>query len=192
MNDPPNKGRGECRVPIAPAASCAKCRKHTSVVTTVAPGSPGIPARDGFNSLFRALPGDRACLPPSLADLSSANLTPASGRQDHTTSPFARPALSSAAPLASIASPPYVRDDRETPLCVGRDASDVEVIWVKREREYFCEQDWTGSIRLIRFNKSPRARRPPHHRNSNCLLRWSPICTSMATHSGKPGLALVA
>ena len=26
---------------------------------------------------------------------------------------------------------PYVRDDRETPLCVGRDASDVEVIWVQ-------------------------------------------------------------
>jgi hypothetical protein len=30
-------------------------------------------------------------------------------------------ALSSAAPPASIASQPYVRDDRETPLCVGRD-----------------------------------------------------------------------
>jgi hypothetical protein len=30
-------------------------------------------------------------------------------------------ALSSAAQLASIASRPYVRDDRETPLCVGRD-----------------------------------------------------------------------
>jgi hypothetical protein len=29
--------------------------------------------------------------------------------------------LSSAAPLASIASRPNVRDDRETPLCVGRD-----------------------------------------------------------------------
>src|SRR5438876_4675618 len=33
--------------------------------------------------LFRALLGDRALLPPSLADR-SANLTPASGRQDHT------------------------------------------------------------------------------------------------------------
>ena len=64
-------------------------------------------------------------------------------------------ALSSAAPLASIASPPYVRDDRETPLCAGRDASDVEVIWVKRELEYFYEEDWTGSISLNQFNKSP-------------------------------------
>jgi hypothetical protein len=39
--------------------------------------------------LYRALPGDRAFLPPSPAVSSSANLTPASRRQDHTTSPSA-------------------------------------------------------------------------------------------------------
>jgi hypothetical protein len=39
---------------------------------------------------------------------------------------------------------PYVRDDRETPLCVGRDANDKEVIWVKRKCKYFCKEDWTG------------------------------------------------
>jgi hypothetical protein len=32
-------------------------------------GTPGIPARNGFNGLFRALPGDRACLSPSFADM---------------------------------------------------------------------------------------------------------------------------
>ena len=56
-----------------------------------------------FYDLFRALPGDRALLPPSSADmflskpgwadLNSANLTPASGRQDHTTSPYAATSL---------------------------------------------------------------------------------------------------
>jgi hypothetical protein len=51
--------------------------------------------------------------------------------------------LSSLAPLASIASQPYVRDDRETPLCVGRDASDVEVICVGSEPEYFFKGGWT-------------------------------------------------
>jgi hypothetical protein len=61
---------------------------------------------------------------------------------------------SSVAPLASIASLPYVRDDRETPLCVGRDAKDIKVIWVESEWEYFCEEDWTTQIRLISFNKS--------------------------------------
>jgi hypothetical protein len=27
-------------------------------------------------------------------------------------------------------------------------AEDVEVIWVEWEREYFCEEVWTGGIRL--------------------------------------------
>src|SRR6202022_205286 len=50
--------------------------------------TPGIPARNGFNGFLRALPGDRAFLSPSSA-LLLANLTPASRRQDHTTSPSA-------------------------------------------------------------------------------------------------------
>src|SRR3954464_1130558 len=45
--------------------------------------------RNGFNGFLRALPDDRALLPPSSAELVSADLTPASGRQDHTTSPSA-------------------------------------------------------------------------------------------------------
>jgi hypothetical protein len=66
------------------------------------------------------------------------DLTPASGRQDHTTSPSAanifrqhardrsreNPPCDHIARLnaaASTASHPYVRDDRDTPLCVGRD-----------------------------------------------------------------------
>jgi hypothetical protein len=32
-------------------------------------GTPGIPARNGFNGFLRALPGDRAFLSPSLAEL---------------------------------------------------------------------------------------------------------------------------
>jgi hypothetical protein len=48
-----------------PGARCTRSLVRKVVVahelvTTVAPGSPGIPARNGFNSLFRALPGDRA------------------------------------------------------------------------------------------------------------------------------------
>jgi len=59
---------------------------------TVAPRWPGF--------LATVVGGDR-----------SANLTPASGRQDHTTSPSAI-----CAAAASTASRPYVRDDRDTPL----------------------------------------------------------------------------
>ena len=79
---------------VAPAASRAKKTKHTSVVTTGPPGTPGIPCAMVYG-LLRALPGDRAFLSPSLAEIYSADLTPASGRQDHTTSPSAsrRPRL---------------------------------------------------------------------------------------------------
>jgi hypothetical protein len=54
---------------------------------------------------------------------------------------------------ASTASRTYVRDDRETPLCVGGMAMDIEVIWVGSEAEYFYKRDWTTQIRLIRLNK---------------------------------------
>src|ERR1700736_2562875 len=63
--------------------------------------------RNGFNGFFRPLPGARALLPPSprrltasLArlgrDLPPQDLTPASGRQDHTTSPSATTSFFSA------------------------------------------------------------------------------------------------
>ena len=83
-------------------------------------GTPGIPARDGFNGFLRTLPGDRALLSPSPPrSLLLKNLTPtieASGPHDFAVRKIT---LSSAAQLASIASLPYVRDDRETPLCIG-------------------------------------------------------------------------
>ena len=60
----PKRGRGECRVPVAPAAACAVV-EGTRVSHHGRTGTPGIPARNGFNSLFRALPGDRAFLSPS-------------------------------------------------------------------------------------------------------------------------------
>jgi hypothetical protein len=50
-----------------------------------------------------------------------ANLTPAPGRQDHTTSPSAS-ALFVKSASASTASHPNVRDDRDTPLVEDRTA----------------------------------------------------------------------
>src|SRR5882757_3714805 len=59
------RGRGECRMPVAPAASCALCIGRTHTSNNEYTGTPDIPARNGFNGLCRALPGDRALLPPS-------------------------------------------------------------------------------------------------------------------------------
>jgi hypothetical protein len=56
-----------------PGARCTRsplCNvESTGVEATGTPESPGIPARNGFNGLCRALPGDRALLPPSSADM---------------------------------------------------------------------------------------------------------------------------
>ena len=71
------------------------------------------------------------------------NLTPASGRQDHTTSPSAaRTFVRSAVRVHRI--PPRVRDDRDTPLVWDETAEDMQVIWGGRESEYFCQRGWTG------------------------------------------------
>src|SRR6266849_2823665 len=99
----PMEGVGNAGCPLHPRSRVHLVVVERTRVTTSTPESPGIPARNGFNGFLRALPGDRALLPPSLsgyvlskpgwADLNSANLTPASGRQDHTTSPYAATSL---------------------------------------------------------------------------------------------------
>ena len=138
----PQEGSGECRAPVAPAAACAKV-ESTRVSHH---GRTGITRHSRTRwcySLFRALPGDRARLSPSSAKSacrarqgrhrSFTNLTPASGRQDHTTSPSARVRSRQQRRPRPSHPLPYVRDDRETPLCVGRDGEDMQVIWVKRK-----------------------------------------------------------
>jgi hypothetical protein len=82
-----SEGAGNAGRPMRPIAACAMSGVERTRVSQVTPESPGIP-RAMVYGLFRALPGDRAFLPPSPA-LLGANLTPASGRQDHTFLPSA-------------------------------------------------------------------------------------------------------
>jgi hypothetical protein len=109
-----------------PGARCTrslacKIKKHTSVVTTGLPKSSGIP-RAMVYDLYRALPGDRALLSPSPVEITSANLTPASRRQNHTTSSSASRAVRQQR-IGVHRISPRVRDDREPPLLVGRDGA---------------------------------------------------------------------
>jgi hypothetical protein len=91
----------------------------------------------------------------------SANLTPASGRQDHTTSPSAtcvvrlravnrsraqstalRPRLRADA-AASTASRPASVTIASRPSG-GETTKDIDLIWVRREQKNFSNQGWTG------------------------------------------------
>ena len=114
---PRNRGRREDRVHAAPAVSCARCTKqnaheHTGSAETLRPS-----LRNGFTAYFVLSPvTGLSChrrSPRSVSFL--GNLTPASGRQDHTTSPSASVHSSRALPRPPHPQP-YVRDDRETPL----------------------------------------------------------------------------
>jgi hypothetical protein len=72
----------------------------------------------------------------------SADLTPASGRQDHTTSPSASRRFV-CAPLTSTASRLTLVTIAKRPS--GRqDGVNMNLIWVKRETENFCGGGWTG------------------------------------------------
>jgi hypothetical protein len=65
-------------------------------------------------------------------EISFTNLTPASGRQDHTASPSA----SSAFVFGAIRVH-RIRDDREPPLQWDETTTDKQVICLGRERKYF-------------------------------------------------------
>ena len=154
---PHGEGRGECRVPNAPAASCAlgvveyaheysqrRHRKH-----------PAFPTQ-WFYGLLRALPGDQALLTPSSARRVGvvANLAPASGRQNHTASPSAT--ASARLTLRRVHRiPPNVRDDRETPLLERRDGDSKSQNYEKRKR-FFSSRDLDGPISLKGLRKLRR------------------------------------
>jgi hypothetical protein len=92
------EGAGKAGCPPHPRPPCVKNARGRN--RRLRRNHSGLPCANGFNGFLRALLGDRAFLPPSscrapriTARLGSArhpqHLAPASGRQDHTTSPSA-------------------------------------------------------------------------------------------------------
>ena len=72
-----------------------------------------------------------------------ANLTPASGCQDHTASPSATAAFVNRRHRVHRI-PPRVRDDREPPLSSGETGEVKSVICPTAKAKYFCAKGWTG------------------------------------------------
>jgi len=107
------EGAGNAGRPMRPIAACAKVVVVSTRVSQVTPEIARHSPRNGLRLIARS-PRRPAFLPPSSAD-HSANLMPASGHQDHTTSPSASGALVFGA-IRVHRIPPHVRDDRETPL----------------------------------------------------------------------------
>ena len=133
-----NRGRRECRAPDAPAASCALwvVSMHTSIHSE-SPESPGIP-RAMVYGLYRALPGDRLSCHRRYADR-SAKLTPASGCQDHTSSPSASSTLVRST-IRVHRIPSRAGDVAQRPSEWDWMAVNIEVIWVFGKPEYFFKR----------------------------------------------------
>src|ERR1700743_2590789 len=121
-----------------PGAWCARSRAWWVVNTRVShhghTGNTRHSPRNGFNGFLRALLGDRALLSPSptISRQLDASVE-ASGPHDFA---VRKNALSSEAPPASTASRPASVTIATRPS-VGRDAADVNLIWVRCERKYF-------------------------------------------------------
>src|SRR6185437_10612873 len=136
-----SRGRRESRVPIAPVGPVQT--KSTGVGPQVNRSNAGFPCAMVYG-LLRALPGDRAFLPPSPARCASiaADLTPASGRQDHTTSPSAMPALVARRhPRPPHPTATFVTC--ATPLLSGGTRGLSPLICPATEAEFFCAKGWT-------------------------------------------------
>jgi hypothetical protein len=126
-----------------------RIKKAHELVTTVTTGSTRLSPREGFHGFLRALPGERASLSPSSARMISANLTPASRHQDHTTSPYAAASSSGAteshlAPPTSIASRALrVVTIAIRPSSGHETAQALELICPAAKAEIFYEEGWT-------------------------------------------------
>jgi hypothetical protein len=83
-----SEGAGNAGRPMRPIAARAMIVVERTRVSQITPESPGIP-RAMVYGLYRALPGERLFCHRRPRKLPSANLTPASGCQDHTPSPSA-------------------------------------------------------------------------------------------------------
>jgi hypothetical protein len=140
--------------------ACAK-KAHTSIQGSG--GSPTSPAQ-WLYGLLRALPGERAFLPPSSAN-NSANLAPASRRQDHTTSPYALAFSSGAkntpdAKASTASRAPRVVTIMIRPSC-GRETGEL-IILISRNVKRFIFSGGTGQ---------PKSR---CSRSTNSILRATP------------------
>ena len=128
----------------APAASRASSKKAHELVTTVTPGSPGIPRAMVLTPITRSprCPG----LLATVACASDRKLDPSVARSRPHALAVRGIAPSSLAPPASTASRPAFRDDREPPLCVGRDQIAIALIWPRRQAKFRNSENGTGAF----------------------------------------------
>ena len=138
------EGAGKTGCAPHPRSRVQLCKRTRTRAYRFGGNTPAFPAQ-WLYGLLRALPGDRLVVTviPGKRWL-PANLTPAPGRQDHTTSPYASVTFV----LRDISVhrvPPHVRDDRDTPLWRGGIRDSVPVICPTAQAKFFCRAKLTAN-----------------------------------------------
>jgi len=121
---PSREGAGKTGCPPHPQPR-VQLKKHTSVFATGRGGIIRPSLRNGFNGLLRALPGDRALLPPSSARRGTRlrQLDASVGASEPHGFAVREPRASSCALPRPSHPAPNVRDDRDPPLLGARDGA---------------------------------------------------------------------
>ena len=157
-------------MPNAPAASRAVGRSTRVSPPQVQPERPGLPCANGFNGVLRALPGVHDLLVTVAGRSSPADLAPAKGCQDHTSSSVRKKRRSSREALRPSHPALNVRDDAYAPLVEAGRREDVHDFRFS-ESEIFSRPNRTTrtamnrlpnfdfSRRLFLLASEPRARR---------------------------------
>src|ERR1700682_5388246 len=142
-----SEGAGNAGCALHPRSRVQKCTKKRTRAYRFSGGNPAFPAR--WFTAYSALSPvtGLSCHRRPREVLLPANLTPASGCQNHTASPSARVTLVSRSSRVHRI-PPRLRDDRDTPLSSGETGEFVEMICPTGIADYFASEDWTGQIML--------------------------------------------
>jgi hypothetical protein len=152
---PPEKGAGNAGRSMRPTVSCARWGRRRTRAYRSHRLHPAFPTQ-WFYGLLRALPGEPgffATVVPKKLSL-PRNLTPASGCQDHTTSPSASVTLV-LSDFGVHRIPPRVDDVGQRPL-VGRDGKVYRVICDSAKQKYFSKWGLTRLAQNSPSGKSPR------------------------------------
>jgi hypothetical protein len=189
-------------VRAAPAVSCARMHKEAHTSIQVQRRQSGFPCAMGYG-LLRALPGDRAFLPPSSARTCSRTLSAsvgAPGPHDFTVRNNAvRRARTEvrANAVASTASRPTFVTTRDPPLVRVRWGELVVVIRPTDEADYFWREGWTPQITLQSLPNLVFARRVLHGNSvGQRLMRLDRVASKMGLRSlsrlrGRVGVGVV-
>ena len=137
----PIRGRRECRTLGASAAACAVV-ESTRVSHHEYTGNTRHSPRNGFTAYFALSPVTGLVCHRRLRKLVFAHLMPASGHQDHTTSPSAGPRARQSRGLRPPHPAPTFVTMANAPLR-DRTGQVLKVICVSCEGKYFCDGGWT-------------------------------------------------